>query len=278
MVSEYRIASATCAACFPRTLKLLVLLNSTIDAMTKERAIRACDRPMRCSVVGDHDLLSRMGRITRSHSGTSTRMVPVAKIETEAGGISKLPILRCIDSACCTMIVASWAYPKFQTSSVTQIGMIRKSCFVSSTWLTGTKSVGAGSPKRGQETPGGTTAARSSQRIDSVWASGGGGPQSSRRCASSSPPPPKASPLSSLLLLPTLRRNEAPPLEMLLMPQSFWFRSHSSRSASYRSRGSSGSSALRFLMARASTLKTRLSGGPPGGYLRYPFFFFFFFK
>ena len=240
LVSEYRIDSATCAATFLRTLNLLVLLNSTTEAMMKERAIRAWDKPMRCSVVGAHDLFSSRGRITRSHAGTRTRMVTVAKIETEADGISNSPILRCIDSACCTMMVASCAYPRFHTSSVAQIGMIRKSCLVSSTWLTGTKSVGGGSPKRGHETPGGTTAARSSQRMASVWASGGGGPQSSRRRASSSSekPPPSAgtSPSAlppSLLPLPA-RKNEAPPLELLRMPLFllFRFRSHSSRSAS----------------------------------------------
>jgi len=196
----------------------------------------ACDIPIRCSVVGAHCLFSSSGRTTRSQSGTSTRIVAVANTDTDAGGMSKLPNLRCIDSACWTMIVASCAYPRFQIRSVAQMGMIRKSCFASSTWLTGTKSVGSGSPKSGQETPAGTTAARSSQRMDSVWASGGGGAQSSRRRASSSPPEesaPSALLLPNPFLFPAARRN--PPTAASLTaqpPESLASGSPSSKSAS----------------------------------------------
>ena len=93
------------------SLKSLVLLNSTAEATRNETAIRACDAPILCSVVGDHDLLSRIGLTTRSQKGTRTRIVTVAKTDTEAGGISnlELPTVLFIESACWTMIVASWA-------------------------------------------------------------------------------------------------------------------------------------------------------------------------
>ena len=95
LVSENRAASATLAASFPRTLKLLVRLNSKKLTKWKLAAMSACDIPIRCSVIGAHCLFSSSGRTTRSQSGTSTRIVAVANTDTDAGGMSKLPNLRC---------------------------------------------------------------------------------------------------------------------------------------------------------------------------------------
>jgi hypothetical protein len=95
-----------------RAIFVPCLHASMADAIPIATLIMTWEAAHRCRVVGAQPRTSSAGRTALSHSGTRNRMVMVEKMVTEAAGITnplRPKIARSHSSACCTMIVPSWA-------------------------------------------------------------------------------------------------------------------------------------------------------------------------